>query len=133
MSQTADRLPTRRRRRPVASLVARSAILALLLTCAVFATTYRLLTPSEIFTSADVVFTARVVDVTAELRVVGTREEVFTTASFELEEVLAGLPVDEEGDPDAVPDDEEEEPEGPNDFGDQGTFTLDFLGGQAAG
>src|SRR5690606_20764906 len=73
---------------------------------------------------------ARIVDVTAELRSSGTVEEVFTTVTFDIDQVLAGLPFDDGDDPESGAEESDDES---NSLSAQGTFTLDFLGGEASG
>src|SRR5690606_22446000 len=104
-----------------------------------WATTYRLLSPSEIFGQAEVVFTARVVDVVAELRDDKALPGVYTSVTFQVEEVLKGFgvgevltPDDDAGPgPDEPSDDdplEENALESPPD-----DLELDSLGGEAPG
>ncbi|HZJ10568.1 MAG TPA: hypothetical protein VFD39_12790 [Trueperaceae bacterium] len=108
------------------------------------ATTYRFMTPAELLADADVVFTARVVDVTAAVHADKAYEEVYTTVSFAVEEVLRGYGVrmrpdqvppaaggGDQGDPDL--DDPAETPDPDELAGPPDTIELDFLGGEAPG
>lgn len=79
---------------------------------------------------AEAVFTARVVDVTAEVLTDKALAGVYTTVTFEIEEVFTGPALDESLDRDDSSDAESDEE---LNLAEQGRLSLDFLGGEAPG
>ena len=114
-----------------------AAALSLALLGASWATTYRLLSPAEVIAAADLVFTARVVDVVAELQDDAVRPGVYTTVTLEIEDLLRGFGVGEAEPPSPGTDgsapngsaeDDDDLAELPPD-----SLELTFLGGEAPG
>lgn len=135
----------RRARPPRFRVAFRVVLLLAMLPLPTHATTYRFMTPSELLAQADVVFTARVVDVTAAVRDDKAFDDVYTTVRFDVEEVFRGYGTGTSPDPDpaqgedsADPNDQndQDDPEDADDDGVVGpptTIELDFLGGEASG
>lgn len=103
------------------------------------ATTYRLLAPGEIVARADLVFTGRVVDVVAEFREDKAYPGVYTTVTFDVDELFRGFGLGEPESPDddAADGSQDESPEDDVDLDlielQNERLELDFLGGTAPG
>lgn len=111
--------------RPTCALL--GTLLALLLGGVALATTYRELSPSEIFELADVIFSGRVLDVTSSYDATAALPGVYTTVTFAVDEVLGGSLLIENEDEEQSGD---EEPPGLGEGPSGGEFTLRFLGGE---